>query len=468
MIKLDNNIANFLITFFLILVFTFFITFNKFYQLSNENYLFLTIQILIFLLCVISYLLLLLSVPIDLNTLKKFFLNEYKILLATFVLILLYFITYYVMPIENTSNSTLLKILLNNENLENFFFKNYIIIFLLIFIFNIFLLKQLKIKEEKIFLILLSFSIFFLIIGILQNIIHFSNFDFSRKYLTDMDNCAYFQFLPFAINGKRNFEILPLLIGYVLTLGLFKNRFILINAIFFTTCFLTYSKNLWVTIIFINIISFFLYDKIKILKTLILKFLILILTLFFLNFSFNTFHENCNPRIKDYTLIKIFSLINIFPNEKINKMKKDSIKQLDSFKERFSQLNENEYIEVVDYLLDSTPPRMEIYKESLDKIFSNILFGYGPNNFKLLSNNSSNSESEPLKILLDIGIIGLLLWIYLYFQLLKNCKTKWSLLLILSIMSVSVFNIYSWFLPTYFIVTSIIFFENNERSKSIL
>lgn len=468
MIKLSNNITNFLITFFLILVYSLFIIINKYYRLANENYLFLIIPISIFLLCAACYLLLLLSVPINLKIIKKFFLDEYKILLTICVLILLYSLSYSIVSQENTNNSATLKKFFNNKGLEDFFYKNYIIFFLLVFIVNIFLVKQLKIQEKQIFFILLSFSIFFLTISILQNIIHFSKINNLSRYITDMDNCTYFQFLPFAVDGKRNFEIFPFLIGYILTLGIYKNKFILINTTFFIACFLTYSKNLWIAIIFINIISFFLYNKINILKFFIFKIIILLLTIISLNFIFETFDKKCNPNIKDYTIIKIFSLIGISQIESIDTIKTDSLKKMSSFRLKVITDNEDEFLKRVDYLLDSTAPRIEIYKESVKKISKKILLGYGSNNFKLSSNNSSNSESEPLKILLDLGVIGLLVWIYLYFQLLKSCKTKWSLLLILSILSLSAFNIYSWFLPTYFIVTSIIFFENNERHKSIL
>ena len=142
-----------------------------------------------------------------------------------------------------------------------------------------------------------------------------------------MDNCTYFQFLPFAVNGKRNFEILPFLIGYILTLGIYKNKFILINTTFFIACFLTYSKNLWIAIIFINIISFFLYNKINILKFFIFKIIILLLTIISLNFIFETFDKKCNPNIKDYTIVKIFSLIGISQIESINTIKTDSLKK---------------------------------------------------------------------------------------------------------------------------------------------
>ena len=188
-----------------------------------------------------------------------------------------------------------------------------------------------------------------------------------------------------------------------------------------------------------------------------------------MNFIFETFDKKCNPNIKDYTIVKIFSLIGISQIESINTIKTDSLKKMSSFRLKVITDNEDEFLKRVDYLLDSTAPRMEIYKESVKKISKKILLlGMGQiiSNYHLTIHLTL--KANLLKFFLDLGVIGLLVWIYLYFQLLKSCKTKWSLLLILSILSLSAFNIYSWFLPTYFIVTSIIFFENNERHKSIL
>ena len=108
--------------------------------------------------------------------------------------------------------------------------------------------------------------------------------------------------------------------------------------------------------------------------------------------------------------------------------------------------NKSEFIDKVEYLLDSTTPRLNIYKRKSKKI-SEKNFWIWTNNYILKSNNSSNSESELFKILLDIGITGFLLWSYLIIQLFYYCKSKWSLLTLSSILSLSLFNIYSWFLP---------------------
>ena len=262
------------------------------------------------------------------------------------------------------------------------------------------------------------------------------------------------------------------MIGYALTLGTYKYKFTFINIIFFIACFLTYSKNLWIALIILNFISLFLYDKFKVLKFLIIKIAITFITILFLNITFNIV-KSCNPNIKDYTLIKLLSLININNHsEYLTKVKKNSLKNMKSFNIYFGQNNRSmdktEFVNKVEFLLDSTAPRLDIYKESLKKINKKKIFGYGHNNYILRSNNSSNSESELFKILLDIGITGFLLWSYLIIQLLYNCKTKWSLLTVSSILLLSLFNIYSWFLPIYFILTFMIFFEKRVPSKSIL
>lgn len=476
MIKLKKKTANFLISVFLISFFSFFITFNHFYILSSNNNTIIIIPILIFTFSIISYVVLVLSISINLKSVKKFCVEQKKILIAIILLMLLYAISYFFIPIENKSNSKILNFIFANEFLNNIIFKNYIIFFLLAFIFNIFLAKQLNINENEIFSILLKFSIFFLLLAVIQNIIFFSSLKGISMYLTNIENCNYFQFLPFGISGKRNYEILPFVIGYSLTLGIYKNKFTFINIIFFVACFLTYSKNLWVAMIILNLIALFLYDKIKVLKFLFIKVTTIFIIILFLNTTFNIV-KSCNPNIKDYTLVKLLSIINLNNHsEYLTKIKKKSLKNMKSFEVYFdvkssnnkSELNKTKFVDQVDYLLDSSLPRLSIYKESLEKISEKKFFGYGHNNYILKSNNSSNSESELFKILLDIGIIGFLLWSYLIIQLLYYCKSKWSLLILSSILSLSLFNIYSWFLPIFFILPFIIFFEKRVPSKSIL
>ncbi len=481
LIKLKKKTANFLITVFLISFFSFFITFNHFYNLSSNNNIIIIIPILIFTFSIISYVVLILSISINHESIKKIFVEQQKVLMVIILLILLYAISYFFISIENKSNSTILNFIFVNEILNNIIFKNYIIFFLLAFIFNIFLAKQLNFNQNEIFSILLKFSIFFLLFAVIQNIIFFFNLKDISKYLTNIANCYYFQFLPFGLSGKRNYEILPFVIGYALTLGIYKNKFTFINIIFFVACFLTYSKNLWVALIILNLIASFLYDKIKVLKFLFIKITVTVIIILFLNATFNIV-KSCNPSIKDYTIIKLLSLININNHsENLTKIKRKSLENMKSFEAYFSKEssdnktkkeessdNKTKFIDNVEYLLDSTPPRLDIYKESLKKISEKKFFGYGHNNYILKSNNSSNSESELFKILLDIGIIGFLLWSYLIIQLLCYCKSKWSLLILSSILSLSLFNIYSWFLPIYFILPFIISFEKRVPSKSIL
>ena len=156
------------------------------------------------------------------KSVKKFCVEQQKILIAIILLILLYAISYFFIPIENKSNSKILNFIFENEILNNIIFKNYIIFFLLAFIFNIFLAKQLNVNENEIFSILLKFSIFFLLLSSNSKYNFFFNLKDISKYLTNISNCQYFQFLPFGLSGKRNYEILPFAIGYALTLGIYK------------------------------------------------------------------------------------------------------------------------------------------------------------------------------------------------------------------------------------------------------
>ena len=83
-------------------------------------------------------------------------------------------------------------------------------------------------------------------------------------------------------------------------------------------------------------------------------------------------------------------------------------------------LSDEDYIMESSRLLNSTPERMEIYKNSFNEFSKKPLFGYGVRNYtvskKISSYDnrvtlSSNPESQILKILLDIGIAGLILWL---------------------------------------------------------
>ena len=72
----------------------------------------------------------------------------------------------------------------------------------------------------------------------------------------------------------------------------------------------------------------------------------------------------------------------------ISKKSLENMKTFEAYFKIDSSDNKSEFIDKVEYLLDSTTPRLNIYKESLKKI-SEKIFGYGHNNYILKSNNSS-------------------------------------------------------------------------------
>ena len=119
-----------------------------------------------------SYLILIISIPINIKVVKKFYLENRKLLLSIFILITIYIVSYFILPAKITYHSILLNFIFKDINLSNFIFKNFIVFFLIIFILNIFLINQLKFQEKEVFNILLKFSLFFF------NFIYFTKYTF--------------------------------------------------------------------------------------------------------------------------------------------------------------------------------------------------------------------------------------------------------------------------------------------------
>jgi len=78
---------------------------------------------------------------------------------------------------------------------------------------------------------------------------------------------------------------------------------------------------------------------------------------------------------------------------------------------------------------------------------------------------STNPESQILKILLDIGLIGLIIWFMLLLEIMKSCKNLNLRFCFLGMLFLSVFNVYSWFVPTYLIFSLFIYHGHSSRIK---
>jgi hypothetical protein len=302
----------------------------------------------------------------------------------------------------------------------------------------------------------------------------------------------YFQLLPFATDGKRSEEILIYALAYasvhLLYLRTNERKFKYLIVIIFITCFLTYSKSLWLNIVLTNFILVFIYrkDKIfltKILKTFFLSVIGLIITICaiflwqlksdeYFGIKKNKFHRSS---IISYTVIRfgfelepnnfnkfekiiinnnIDKIANELRNNKIlNEVDKIKLqKQLDAFQKRliYSQNTYN-----VNYLFNSTPERIFIYKVIFSEIkkfdIKEFFFGKGLNsisiaiqdkNFKGAANTVVvNSESQILQIMYEIGLIGFFLYWMLIVKFLKILNTERKVILI-SFLTLCLFNSY--------------------------
>ena len=464
--NLNNVFAILLIT-----QFAFFIILNKyffFYKQSNNFFILIPIIILfVSVILVYTYLFFL-----NKHSIKnlKFFINSNKDIIISIILICITSILSRLLNDENNFSlkSESLKVLVKYLNL-NLIYDYYLIIFFLFFLFNLYIFKlHEKNRSLCVFDILLKFSIFYLIYALLINFVFyfFEFFKFDNSwfvYFADTDNCIYFQFLPIGISGKRHYEIIVFLIGYVLT---FNNKnYGKLNIIFFIVCALSFSRNLWIAILFINFFNIIFTKRLVIFLNLIKKMAILFLSIIVLNFIFTNFtKKNCNPGILNYSLIKSLSLINILKIKYLDNLIYKNTGKLDSFRVYNDKRDNNEFINDTLILLDSTPKRIEIYKESVKKIIKKPLIGYGFNNYRLSSNQSINSESQILKIFLDGGILGIIVWFLFVFKFYCKIKSYWQLNIFLALLSLSLLNIYSWF-PFLYTILPLLLITPSDRKN---
>ena len=220
------NDKEFLFLALLITQFVFFITFTRYYFFSiNKNSDFIFYPYTFIAIIVTIYILLFIKSDFRFKEIKKFYLSHAKLIKIALLIIFLYNLSFFYADYSNQ-----IKV-----NLVNFFFKNFnfiidyvsrntVIFFLTFFIFNLYLVWKLKLKDTNVINILLNFSKFFLFLSIINLILYLLSYktDYIKIYhlFSDLENCLYFQFLPIGADSKRNYEIIPFLFGYVLTLNL--------------------------------------------------------------------------------------------------------------------------------------------------------------------------------------------------------------------------------------------------------
>ena len=451
----------------LIVQFIFFITFTRYYLFSinkNSNFIFFPYS-MVFLIAII-YALLFVKSSFQFKELKNFYLNYSRLINIIILIIILYNFSFFYTNFTNELNINLINFFLKNFSYaSDYIVRNTVIFFLIFFIFNLYLVWKLRLNDINVINILLNFSKFFLFLAFLNVASYLITYDteYIKIYhiFSDLENCLYFQFLPIGADGKRNYEIIPFLIGYILTLNFKNKKEKILNLLFFLSCFLSFSKNVWIASILVTLIYLIIcFDKKKFFRHVILMIIIIVALVNISSTMFNLINESCKIEFKSYTKVKLYSLM---PNEVVKEQEKIHLKKLKNFKKVYlDHLSDEEYILESSRLLNSTPERMEIYKNSFNEFTKKPLFGYGVRNYtvsKRISSYdntitlSSNPESQILKILLDIGIAGLILWLLLIFEIFKSCRNFDLKLCFLGILFLSIFNVYSWFVPTYLLLS---------------
>lgn len=357
------------------------------------------------------------------------------------------------------NNGFLLRLCINPKLLYLFF--SIIFLIYLVIIRNNIDFSKCFIKIGLIFA-LISILHFCLDIILRENFYYFYNNVF-KKYNAS-NNYAYFQLLPFYLSGFRNIEIFPIISGYFFSLVNYlyspnsnKKKTNLYTTIFLGVCvFFSYSRLSWITVVAINIICIYFLYKIKKINIYLkyLSYQIIFFLSFFLiffyfwNYSELIFKTNSKPRTNlfYYTMMKISSLYplnNKWPDY-FNKLNKNGWDyyidegQYKNFIEKYQNIQDNQDL-YFDYVvkvymnqhLNSTLPRVEIYKQSIDHIKKNFLLGQG-NNFsfnlstteKTLVKTIGNAESDFLQYFLEMGIFGFLFKIIIYLCLFLNNNLK--------------------------------------------
>ena len=154
----------------LILQFTFFITFTRYYLFSinkNSNFIFFPYSML-FLIAII-YALLSVKSSFQFKELKNFYLNYLKLINIIIYIIILYNFSFFYTNFTNELNINLINFFLKNFSYaSDYIVRNTVIFFLIFFIFNLYLVWKLRLNDINVINILLNFSKFFLFLAFLN------------------------------------------------------------------------------------------------------------------------------------------------------------------------------------------------------------------------------------------------------------------------------------------------------------
>jgi hypothetical protein len=216
---------------------------------------------------------------------------------------------------------------------------------------------------------------------------------------------------------------------------------------------------------------YFPQKKFEIIKILGKSIIILILTILIISFiqvKIDTFTlKEQNPK-KHYISLINYTLIKF--NFKYDHWTKKIITQeniydldLDLNKDKFKKLKNNFLDE--NYFFNSTPERIIIYKNIINKLnINNIFLGNGLNslNFEIVNLDYKkkilhivNFESGLLQILFEIGLVGLFFYLFIIFNLMKLITAEGKVIF-LSLLFLSIFNSYQENIFYFFLLGSIL------------
>ena len=128
----------------------------------------------------------------------------------------------------------------------------------------------------------------------------------------------------------------------------------------------------------------------------------------------------------------------------------------------YCQIDDERIKDDINFLFDSSSDRLLTYKLNIKEILKNPILGSGLNHYveiEDVNNNKKilyNYESHLLTILIEVGLLGLLIYAYLFvFTFTKIKNNEFYLLSIYSLLILSIFNSYQKNLIIFFLIALI-------------
>ena len=296
--------------------------------------------------------------------------------------------------------------------------------------------------------------------------------------------------------SSRNYEIFPMLIAKLFIIyEIIKSenkktslKNLLIFSLLSVYVFYSYSRLIWVMdgAIFLSLIVLY-NNKFKILKLCTLNIFIILMFMSLFTFIYNfskilnwESNQNIRTNITYYTLARVSTLFsnnltNYFheKNEKAwfyyapEKYKLDVASNNFESEEKKIEFFENEVKNFMNSSFNSNEERKSIYTEGINKFIEKPL-GYGVMSAPV---RGSNAESGILQVALEVGIIGLILFLIILFYPMKlilkskNTKNLTLFTFCVVILISQIFTVYLWYNFLWFYLSLIFGLSNRLETK---